>query len=649
MARMYLTSAKISLLALICVYTEAVVPAEATIPILSFLLSQVLLRTTTEVESADDGDSNTCIPGIIVLQRETIAQASGIPGRTIWDLLLNRLWEIDSLDALHVYFENLSFLLKDESEKVEYGHGLDPVAHRMRLAKTSPLGMYVRKNRLEFSRLHFHDSLKLWQAFVAYRLPSFSQWKKRNPNSRYSGFDINLDNAQAASDTRLTPHTFVYLNGVDGSICEYSTEDMAKLVEFQINKIQSSLPNILTWPAKWDRFLEAWKTGDYSSSFDHLHRYFDYTMHNRDQVFYQYALLNLAALHADFGALEEAIVAMHETVSTARAHHDLVCLNYSLSWLYHFGKAHTKAIEKVEPRGGTGMDREALTFLKAKAKESNMWCVFTTAVLAEAKLALSNPGTTEYSWSSDINAFCYLRPTHHDLDAADQILNQLFALKALGHEVFFGIALLEIELQVQRQDFSSALGLLEQLAKHLEDSTFDMSQRISLMCVKARILEHAGTPQKGLSVALRAATFAQQAMILPVLWEAVGAICAILHSVGVFEESVGLLESIMPQVLESENCDLSGRSFSLLADAHVGLAGRVTDSTKIRKEQLSRGLENLDRAFDEYSKVNDVKMQCRLLAKKATIMNFNEDPMLANDCASQYLAIKKGAKNQSYV
>lgn len=137
-------------------------------------------------------------------------------------------------------------------------------------------------------------------------------------------------------------------------------------------------------------FLDAWRSGDYPTSFDNLHQYFDYTMLNRDRTLYQYALLNLAILHADFGCNSEALTAMQETVSIAREHNDIGCLNYSLSWLYHFGKAHPEEMDDVQKKGLLGTEKEALTFLKAKAKETSMWGLLSTSLLSEAKLALCN-------------------------------------------------------------------------------------------------------------------------------------------------------------------------------------------------------------------------------------------------------------------
>ena len=120
-------------------------------------------------------------------------------------------------------------------------------------------------------------------------------------------------------------------------------------------------------------------------------------MHNRDRTFYQYALLNLAILQADFGCFAEAIVAMQETISTARENNDMGCLNYSLSWLYHFGKTHPEELGEVQKKGVLGTEKEALAFLKAKAKESSMWSLLSTSLLSEARLALCN-----VSWSHKV-------------------------------------------------------------------------------------------------------------------------------------------------------------------------------------------------------------------------------------------------------
>lgn len=208
----------------------------------------------------------------------------------------------------------------------------------------------------------------------------------------------------------------------------------------------------------------------------------------------------------------------------------------------------------------------------------------------------------------------------------------------------FNVSKVEIELQIRRGNYSRALVLQEQLITKLSQQETDIVQRLEVMILKARIFDKAGIAQKGFSVAIRVASLAHKARLVPVLWEAIGAICRILVSVKQFDAAVQLLESVLPQALECEDGGLAAYLFSCLADGHMGLAGQAKDGSLQRKERLTKTLESLDRAFTEYSRIEDIKGQCEMLAKKATIMHLNGDPMLANDCAAKYLDTNRAAK-----
>ncbi|KAL8826784.1 MAG: hypothetical protein Q9191_003583 [Dirinaria sp. TL-2023a] len=250
-------------------------------------------------------------------------------------------------------------------------------------------------------------------------------------------------------------------------------------------------------------------------------------------------------------------------------------------------------------------------------------------------------------WTASMGLLKLQRHLHKDsLVAAEHVLSQLRAGTKLDSDLTFSVSILAIDLIIRRQDFPTAMDRLEDLATKLGDQEADVFQRVKLMVLKARIWDKAGTPQKGFSVALRAASMAYKARILPALWEAVGAVSCVLISLREFEAAVKLMESIMPQVLECEDCNLAAHSFSFLADAHMGRAGQADASSLQRKERLTKALEFIDRSFDEFSRVEDIKGQCEMMAKKATIMHLNGDPVLANDCAAKYLDIKKAAKEQ---
>ena len=98
----------------------------------------------------------------------------------------------------------------------------------------------------------------------------------------------------------------------------------------------------------------------------------------------------------------------------------------------------------------------------------------------------------------------------------------------------------------------------------------------------------------------------------------------------------------MPQVLEAHDAALAARAYSLLVDANMGVAGclrRGADPAK--KEYMNRALGYLDCAYDQFEELEDIRGQCEMMAKKATVMQLSGDLVLANDYAAKYLDLRK--------
>jgi len=256
----YLTPSKIGLLALISLYTESVIPSPATVPILSFLVSHLLPSICIPSRSEAEAQPRSVPLAIGDIQRTTIVHASGIPGRNVWDLLLHKLWKIDSINALHLFFDNLVLLLQKspEIEQDANEDRVDPNPNRMLLSRVSPLGSFVRRAQVEFTRLPFHDGVALWKAFVAYRAPTLMQWKKRNPSAGDTSFDSNLLEDDLAGANPLV--TVIYGDPKQGRRHEgsTSTEDVERLLEFQVDHMQSKFTprstgfkNVLNCSQEW--------------------------------------------------------------------------------------------------------------------------------------------------------------------------------------------------------------------------------------------------------------------------------------------------------------------------------------------------------------------------------------------------------------
>lgn len=243
----FLTPSKIGLLALVELYTDAIVPSVSTIPILSFILNQLLPsfiknqpRSQTKLET---------LPFLLDLKSfETLLSthpAAGLPGRSLWDHFLKKLWEIDSLDAVHEFFTTRANLLAKTREEINRDGemGIPPPSGDMiLLSRTSPCGSFVRRAKVEYERLRFSDVLALWVAFVKWREESRTYWTKKNGGlGRWVG-DKALEEGEeewgtdATEMLELVAYGGISIRDEDGIT---STDDVEKLLEFQVEQMQS--------------------------------------------------------------------------------------------------------------------------------------------------------------------------------------------------------------------------------------------------------------------------------------------------------------------------------------------------------------------------------------------------------------------------
>ena len=241
----YLTPPKVGLLALISLYCESVIPSTATIPVLSFLVSQIVPVNAAVSRGEPSTADQKSVAAIEVFQKATIILVSGIPGRTVWDLLLKKLWDVNSLDALNVFFDGLSLLLEKSPEKQQKDaeEGIAPASNRMLLSRNSPLGAFVRRSQLEFTRLQIHDSVTLWKSFIKYREPTLPLWRKRNPTAGRNSFDTNLEDRNIGWGNALRKIAYSDFDDNPSKEAIVSTDDVEKLLEYQVDQMQSTLQN----------------------------------------------------------------------------------------------------------------------------------------------------------------------------------------------------------------------------------------------------------------------------------------------------------------------------------------------------------------------------------------------------------------------
>jgi len=231
----------------------------------------------------------------------------------------------------------------------------------------------------------------------------------------------------------------------------------------------------------------------------------------------------------------------------------------------------------------------------------------------------------------------------NNLDGAEQLLSQLLQLECGDPDLAFELNTLHIDAMMRRGDYEGGLGKLEKIAAMLKEDGDDILYRVKILIMKALLFEKCGRPQKGFSIAVKAASLAWRARLLPTLWYAIGAVANILTSLEEFEASAQILASVMPRALECNDCALSAQLYSFLVDAHMGMAGQAERESLKRTQNLTKALDLIDRAFSEYSSIEDINGQCEMMAKKATVMRLVGDQVLADDYAAAYLDLKREA------
>jgi len=327
MAR-FLIPSKIALLVLAELYISVDLASKPRLDLLKFIASRIVVKSDLDRASLHERYSLSSADDVSQFETVLSAEPTFVPGRTVYDLFLARLWDLEGPDALFALFQRMEELMNPPL--VTEQHTETP-----RISRASPLGQFIRRCCVEFTRLQFSDTNALWHAFCDFRNSSYADWAPRNAEKAQALQDAQL--SWAASELSLDAKA-------SAEQMQTSTEDTSLLLTFSIHQLQKlgtrippdlkvnlerflsqSLDASSTSLQHFLSFFEHWRAGQYTMALESLHRYFDYSLAARDaegreggnvKLYYQYALLHLSVLHADFERWEASVGAMEECVGT---------------------------------------------------------------------------------------------------------------------------------------------------------------------------------------------------------------------------------------------------------------------------------------------------------------------------------------------
>jgi anaphase-promoting complex subunit 5 len=236
----YLTSSKIGLLALAVLLTEGVVSNDSIVPVISFIIYRILPQLATDCDAHADARTAPLIMSIADFEAAIKSLPSAVPGRTLLDKFLDKLWSLNNLHRLHEFFRDLNLIMyhiRPPGQAEQEGDWLSK--NEIWVHRASPVGMFMRRCHVEFFRLQFDDIAKLWNSFLKFRGPSKEQWQRRHSASRSPLLDTNLADKNMTDVSQLALVLYPNPSRVDQDILDLSREEMERLLEFQLERLQS--------------------------------------------------------------------------------------------------------------------------------------------------------------------------------------------------------------------------------------------------------------------------------------------------------------------------------------------------------------------------------------------------------------------------
>jgi anaphase-promoting complex subunit 5 len=380
MAR-YLTPAKICTLIVVESYLQDRENPDSDAKLLHLIIRQL-----------HPSSDHSSIPGppedALTFAAPLVSIPSNFPGRTHYDDFVHSAWTTADLDQLRHLFDRIYAILMPEH------------AEERKVTPASPIGHFIRRCNVEWTRLRFADSLALLNAYKSYIASTWDSWARTQPEAAHmytSKVEVH-DSVPGATSTA---------SSIAAPIISSDDIDMALSTSIHsLQKLGARVPPELkaklgSWLASHQQasdtqnlhhfmdFFEAWRAGQYTLALEELHRYFDYSIATKGsapgaqgegvKVYYQYALLHLSVLHADFERWEEALGTMEECIATGKYPWRWACyLSYS-SILIDFQPERTRT-----QRASTLLYHGFCTSVKLTTSPLHLRCALSQLLLETA-------------------------------------------------------------------------------------------------------------------------------------------------------------------------------------------------------------------------------------------------------------------------
>lgn len=181
------------------------------------------------------------------------------------------------------------------------------------------------------------------------------------------------------------------------------------------------------------------------------------------------------------------------------------------------------------------------------------------------------------------------------------------------------IQVADIELEFGMENHTKALDLAWHALNRSLEFEIDVVFQLRYMLLYTRILMASGEPERAFSLVLKHLLVAQKASLQSLCLEAVVILASILNRKMLNKESLAVVDSNMPAILESGNVELVAEAFEVLADASLNL------STKSSSRSLLSAWKYIVQSGTHYETSGNLKKLKEVCAKQLKMARLMED------------------------
>lgn len=267
-------------------------------------LQAFLFQLTSQ---SDSRDLPKTVPDFVArLNKLPVAARNVNLAPRIGDLLLVELERVETVDDMYGLVDSIRKSIasgKDENDDVDSFKFKE-------LSSNAIFGTFCRAVCLSFDDMLFEDVSRLLNEL------------KQNSSKPV----ITADFARTFSNSMLSDEV-------------KSTHETPYSIQQTCNEVWEMLPDQVR--IHYVTFLNSMNSREFEQARESLYLYFDYAAahlgpggERPQKVMFQYALMDLASLHEQFGHVDEALLAVNEAMTLARYNNDLDCLHKAVKMVH---------------------------------------------------------------------------------------------------------------------------------------------------------------------------------------------------------------------------------------------------------------------------------------------------------------------------